>query len=816
MQIYINYRIELSRLWAKILTVLVVGIILLSFTACNTTKRLKEGQYLLQSNTVKLTSNKGLTRRGELKDNLESLIVQRPNTRILLGVAPLKLWLYNLRYQKYQNDTGNYQIKSKTVEAPVLYDSSLTRKTVRNLKNYLFNSGYFFPTVKDTVVFKQKKAYVTYNIHTGLNYLIHRVTINADDTTIQRWVEAGMKDTKLKTGTPFYMGLVEEERSRIANALKEEGYFFFTQENIVDVKLDTFDNTLLKEDYSPFESIVNTIALQKKEIKNPTLDITIYIRSSQPKAYKKYYSNRITTLPDFVSREDIRDSSMIIRKYNEMNFRYHNYYIREKVLYKSIFFEKNALTRQSDYDNTINKLNGLGVFQSVRVLQFEDTIRTTDDSGYINTAILLSPAKKYDFSTNFEISNGTTYFAGSAIAFSFRDRNFLKGGNLLNISLRGGLESNLDQNKGEQLFKRFQLFSRNAGITASLNFPKFIVPFHVKFKNKNTPRTIISIGANILERVSLFTATNITGGYTYNWRQTATQSWELSPILINNFRLPYVSDSFQRRLDTVEFLKKLYTPVFIEGENINYTFSNQFINKGQSYTYAKIGLEEAGGLLAGINSLSNLRINYAQFVKLDFDIRRYYNRPHAQWATRFYGGVGIPYGHSVSLPYIKQYFTGGPYSIRGWRIRTLGPGGYFNPAEDTLHSSGVFIDRTGDIKIELNTEYRFDIMQLFYGVIKMKGAIFADGGNIWLARKTSGFPEGEFRLSKLGREMAVSTGMGLRFDLAGFFIFRADAAFPIKKPYGSNSGWVVDEIALGSQQWRRNNIILNVAIGYPF
>jgi outer membrane protein assembly factor BamA len=128
----------------------------------------------------------------------------------------------------------------------------------------------------------------------------------------------------------------------------------------------------------------------------------------------------------------------------------------------------------------------------------------------------------------------------------------------------------------------------------------------------------------------------------------------------------------------------------------------------------------------------------------------------------------------------------------------------------------VFIDRTGDIKLELNTEYRFDIVQLFYGVIKMKGALFADAGNIWLAKKTPGFDNGEFKFSKLGKELAVSAGVGLRFDLAGFFIFRADAAFPVKRPYGSNNGWAFEDIALGSGTWRKNNIILNVAIGYPF
>lgn len=789
----------------------------LFFASCNTTKHLEEGQYLLRKSTIKLKTNKGVTRRGELKENLQSLIVQKPNTRILGGILPLKLWLYNLRYDKYRKDTANYQIKSRTVEAPVLFDSTPVEKSVQNFKSFLFNSGYFYPTIKDTFRFKKKRAYVTYDIETGINFLIKDVHLNADDSVIKDLVTKSMSETLLKKGEAFSMSLVDEERSRITNMLKNAGYFAFSQDNIVNVSLDTFNKSLLKDDYNPFENVINTLALQNRQQKNPTLDITIYIRADEnANTYKKYFLNRVNVYPDFVSREDINDPSLITKQYKQIRFRYHHYYIREKVLYKNIFFDSGATYSQKTYDQTINRLNDLGAFRSVRLYQSEDTLHSNKDSGFINTTVLLSPAKKYDFSTNFEISSGTTYDVGSALSFTFRDKNFLKGGNIFNASVRGGIETTWDQSYAGNFFNKFRLFSRSAGAAAGLNFPKFIAPFTGYFKDKNTPRTILSAGASVLQRVDFFTSTNLTTSFTYNWQETTTRTWELSPLFISNFGLPYVSDSFRRRLDSIPFLAKLYTPVFIEGENFFFTYSNQLINKGRSYTYARLGIEEAGALMNLVDAVLKPDINYAQYFKFDFDVRRYINRTKSQLATRFYGGFGVPYGGSPSLPYIKQYFSGGPYSIRGWRIRTLGPGGYQNPEEDTTYRTGVFIDRTGDIKLELNTEYRFDIVQLFYGVVKMKGAVFGDAGNIWLAKKTSAFPDGEFRLSRLGRDLAVSTGAGLRFDLAGFFIFRFDAAFPLKKTYGINSGWVTDKIAFGLKDWRRDNIILNIAIGYPF
>ncbi len=788
----------------------------MAFSACNSTKHLKEGQYLLKKNTVKLKTNKGVTRRGELKENLESLVAQKPNTKTILGLFPIKLWLYNLNYEKYERDKDNFQLKSRTVEAPVIFDSTLMDKSVQNFKSYLFNSGYFYPTITDTFTLKNKKAYTTYNIETGINFLINNVFLNVDDSVMKLEVESSMKESLLKKGENFSMSLVDEERSRITTFLKNQGYYHFTQDNIVNVSLDTFNKSLLRDDYNPFEDIINALALQKRDEKNPTLDVTLFIRAdNDPDAYKKYYLNRLNVYPDFVSREDVSDSSMITKWHNETRFRYHKYYIREKVLYKNIFLDKGDLYTQKNYDNTINKLNDLGVFQSVRIYQSEDTTRSKDDSGFINTYVLLSPAKKYDFSTNFEISSGTTYDVGSALSFTFRDKNFFKGGNLLNVSLRGGIETNLDQSTGGNFFDQFQLFSRSAGINTSITFPKFIAPFNKAFKDKNIPRTIFSAGANVLQRVSFFTATNITTSFAYNWRQNETNTWDLTPVFISNFGLPYISDSFQRRLDSIQFLKKLYTPVFIEGENIAFTYSNQLIKKGKSYTYARFGLEEAGLLMSAFDAISNNSINYANYYKFDFDLRRYINRQRSQLATRFFGGIGIPYGNSSTLPYIKQYFTGGPYSIRGWRIRTLGPGGYVNLEEDTSLGR-FFVDRTGDIKLELNAEYRFDIVQLFYGVVKMKGAIFGDAGNIWLARKTPDFPDGEFRFSKLGKTIAISTGAGLRFDLASFFIFRLDAAFPIKKPYGSNDGWVTQSINFGDKVWRKKNLVFNFAIGYPF
>ncbi len=779
---------------------------------CNPARHIGTNEYLLRKNTVNLQTDKGITRRGTLRDNIDQLISQKTNTYLFLGKFPYKVWFYNLRYEKYQIDTLAAE-KNKLVEKPVIYDSTLVRRSTNNIRSYLFNQGYFYPIVNDTTVFNGQKAYVRYDIETGVNFLIRKINIDVEDSTIRSIVNRNMEETLLEEGEPFAMSLLEQERSRITNVLREHGYYKFTQENIVDFQLDTFNKDLVRNIYNPFETAINFLASQKK-IRNPTLDVKIVMRAeNRREVYRRYAINNVTVYPDFRGREDVTDTTMYRSEIGEVNFRYHDYYVREKVIMRNIFLEKGRYYAQSDYDATINKLNQLGVFQTVRIFLADDTTRTDDTSiNWLNAFILMTPSQKYDLTTSVEVSTGTTYVLGAMPTISFRNFNLGKGANLWTTSLSAGLESTFNRDVGDNFFKHFSLLTTTVSLNSSITFPKFLAPFG-RFSKKNLPRTTLGFGTSWLDRVNFFTLTNTVANFTYNWRETSTNTWEVAPAFINIIRLPSVSDSFRRRLENNDFLRNSYRQTFIEGEMVAFTFSNQLNNKGRSYSYARFALEEAGGLLSLMNNTGLRSFNFSQYVRFDFDTRRYINRRRSQIAFRFNGGVGIPYGSSVTLPYIKQYFVGGAYSIRGWRIRTLGPGSYFDPEEQ--NSTANFIDRTGDIKLEMNGEYRFDVLQLFSGGIKIKGAVFADAGNIWLMKESESYPGGVFRLNKLGNDLAISTGAGARFDLAGFFIIRLDGAFPIKRPYNSTydyGGWSNPF----NRSWGLSDVVLNIAVGYPF
>ena len=782
-------------------------------TGCTSTKHIPDNQSLLKKNRITLKADKPMANKGEMKDNLSKYVIQKPNSRSL-GI-PMKLWLYNHRYNKLHDRPDS--LLPKSTERPAILDTMVMQRSMQNMKSYLFYQGYFYAKIKDTFKVKHKRSVAIYNVDAGKNYEINNVHYHVQDSAIARIVRAGADETVLQKGIPFSYSLLEDERSRITLLVRNSGYYRFTLENVNFIEgLDTVDKTIFKNAESPFENAVDFISKEKTN-KNNTIDITLNIQLAEDSlAYTKYTINSVTVYPDYKSVTDLSDTTMIKKTIDETDFKYHNAYVHPKVLYEHIYLNKGDLFSEKDFNKTYTKLNELGIFQYLRVQPRENR----NNKGTLDYDILLNKSKKFDFVPNTEASSGSTYAFGISGGVNFRDKNFLKGANLLTIGVNGGVELSYNENEGRDFFNHFAILTKYYGINASLDFPKFLAPVAAsQFDNSNIPHTIIGGGENVMDRVNYFTLLNTSANFSYSWHETETKTWSLSPAFINIIKVPIQSAAFDTLLAQNEYLKNSYKENFIEGENISFTYDNMIVKHGINYSFLKIGLEEAGGILGAINqlgvALNDLyKIEYAQYTKFDFDYRHYFAIRHSVLAFRFDGGIGIPYGQSSTLPYIKQYFAGGPYSLRGWRIRTLGPGSYY----DANNINNVTeIDRTGDIKLEVNGEYRFPITPLFAGAVKMKGALFADAGNIWLAQKDPGYPGGEFSFNTLGQDIAADIGAGTRFEIASFLTLRVDVAIPVKKPYiGSNNGWVFNQIDIYDPTWRANNIIFNISIGYPF
>lgn len=811
----------------KLYIIFVVFCAAVSGMGCNVTKHIKDGDHLLRANNIEFESDKYVNNKGELSDNLYGATVQKPNTDFLLPWITPRLWWYNFQYDKHKDDSTNFQLESKTAEKPVLYDSTTIPQSKEYMEAYLFQQGYFYATIDDTTVFKKKKAFVNYNINTGINYLIRRVYFeNIKDDEIKRLVRETFGETYLRGGKPYTATLMESERERISNVMRRAGFFHFANDNISFV-LDTANKEHIKEKGATAFETVAGLAFNKEQTR-PQLDIYMVIKDNdEGTAFNKYGINNVWVYPDFKGTEDIRDTTMIQRQVEQTVFRYHKRYIREKVIYNHTFIKPETYYDQDNYDKTIIELNRLGVFSTVSISYFEDTIRGTDNgTHWLNCVILMSPAQKYDYNIDWEVSGGTTYTLGSGITTSLRNKNLANGANLLSFTLSGGIETQYIDTLGT-FFEDFFVLTKTASANVSLEFPKFLLPISKKhYSIRNTPRTEFSIGGSLLDRTNLFTQYNLSTRFAYKWRETETKDWEVTPAFINDIKIN-PEEAFKTTLANSQFLQNVYRETFIEGENVTWTFNNSEQAKWyDNHSFVKLSFEEAGGLVTGINAITNNKTTrYSQYVKVDADLRHYIKQRHATTVARLYTGVGIPYGNSQTLPYLKQYFVGGPFSIRGWRVRTLGPGSYVDTTVSD-NTSGLYIDRTGDLKLEMNGEYRFDIFSMF-SVLRFEGAVFGDAGNIWLYNKDNSgqFSGGEFKFENLYNDLAVSAGTGIRIDIAELFLFRFDVAFPVKQP-GTGTimvngeevqrGWVVDKIALGRRDWRTKNLVLNIAIGYPF
>lgn len=805
-----------------IITLCFLGFSTVFFASCGTSKHLGKKEYLLRSNTVKLNTEKTLSDRGALKDGLKSVIVQKPNT-YFLGAFPVKAWLYNLSYKRFEKDSTNFQIKSKIVEKPVVFNRSTLESSENQMRQLLLNQGFFNATLHSSLDTTKRKIRVTYTIDTKEEYLVDTSKFLVDSSVLKnRMLPIWEEKSLLRHSLPYSNALLSAERSQMMNLAKENGFYKFNSDNI-RFELDTMTRRSLRSKKTLVENAA-TLFLGKFKFSRPTVSITTIVKEQEHyNAFALYNYRFIYVYPEYNASTDFQKSYRFQDTVNNIIYRYNRPFpiVKNSVIGSKIFLKKGSLFKQSDYNNTLLALNELTIFNYARIFLVENTPNLSSDTQQLDAYLVLNPGKTYEFNTNFELSGGDLYLAGSAVNASVINKNLFRRANQLSLSANFGFELNQTKNSNQRFFERFYLMSQNLGLNARLVFPYFVEPFGANIDKKTSTKTIFNVGVNVLDRSSYFRLRTINSSFGYSWKSSRWTTWQINPLFFNSLKLSNVSDSFQQRLDEVQAIRNSYQENFILGENAEFIHNTE----GRLFSrhhFVRIGIEESGTLMRGANALSKgfggngLGFNYANYVRLDFDLRQYYNRAASVLALRFHGGVGLPYAESKTLPYIKQYFVGGAYSIRGWGPRLLGPGSYFNPALQN-NQDKLFIDQSGDIKLETNIEYRFRMIQLFAGAIGLHGAVFADAGNIWITNKDPNLPGAEFAFNKVYQDIAVSAGAGLRADIGGFLILRADWAIPLKKPYISdNYGWVVNDFNFGSKQWRSENINLNIGIGLPF
>jgi hypothetical protein len=366
--------------------------------------------------------------------------------------------------------------------------------------------------------------------------------------------------------------------------------------------------------------------------------------------------------------------------------------------------------------------------------------------------------------------------------------------------------------------KERNLFSYSVNPQVELLFPRIVAPFKVERPNSvYIPKTRLSLSYNFLKRVNYFNMNTLQFLYGYRWKDNLKSEHELSPVGISYTALGNRSEAFNELLDANPALQSSYQEMFIAGTNYSFTYNEQ-VGQPKRIQYYLSATAEAAGNLFSLATLATggggsdsdpatvLGSAYSQFAKVSVDGRGYLNiGEQDKVVMRLFAGVGKAYGNASVMPYSRQFFSGGPNSIRAFQINSVGPGTYFQEQDEI----GYF-QLGGDVKLELNAEYRFTIYNIF------KGAVFADAGNVWLQRSNPGSGGNHFAFTRVLNELAAGAGAGLRLDIS-FFILRFDAAVPLRKPWlAEGSRWVTQEPGFMEDGWLLQNAVLNVAIGYPF
>lgn len=758
-------------------------ICLLSFLfliACDATKRVPEGSYLL--NKVKIDTDTKSVKKSELNPFLR----QTPNSSIPI-IGKYRLHLYNMA----PNDSTwlNRQLR-KLGERPVLYSERLTAISAEQIRLELSNRGYLNATVDTTLIFKDKKADVTYDVvgHTPYRILNFQDTIQ--DTTIYKILANDKELNLIKEDAIFDLKVLEEERIDMARQLRNRGYYNFSKDNFFFLA-DTTVGT---------NQVDLTLGLT-----NPT-DTTLH---------QQYYIGNSTVL-NGIDLSKLEDSTAL-HNFDTIQFRNltiiqdKKEFLRPRAIYYNTFLRKNRMYAERIVDRTYSSLNGLGPVSQTNINLYP-TVR--NDTNYLDARISIAPGNLHWMQFGVDGTNSAGDF-GVATNITYEHRNIFKGAERLRIRLNGAYEFISSGGLSDSINLIDQSYYEY-GAETFLSIPQLLLPWLLeRLKEQTSASTEFSVGVNFQKRPEylrqFFNLSSKLQWSRMSWRLTNT----VEPLDINYVRMPWKSEFFTDQYlsdESNHILRKSYEDQLIARTAYSVSFSNTGARRVPKNPFRiRAGIDLAGLIPRLITALGGsktddegyeeiLGIKYAEYVKTDFDFSRTYPFDDKNSIAMHFGvGVAVPYGNSIVLPFEKRYFAGGANSVRGWSTRTLGPGGY--QRSDTLRAD--FVNQTGDIKLDVSIEYRNKLTNLF------ELATFVDAGNIWTIKDYQGQPNGVFRFDEFYKQIAVAYGLGLRINL-NFLLLRLDAGMKAYDPAERNKKFVLFKPNF------TDKFAVHFAIGYPF
>lgn len=765
--------------------------------SCNATKGVPKGRQLLVKNEI-VVNGKDVSESGAM-----ATIRQKPNRSITIPLVDWVLWrpylgIYNL------GDTskakGFKHWLTKIGEPPVLVDSIETERSATQIGRYYYNRGLFLNEVEVIVEPENRrgnKAKVTYHVYTGPQYYFHNLEFIISSPGIEGVVRQVRSESKIKAGMPFNTQQLDQERDRLVKTLRDNGYYGFPK-SLVRIEADTSvgdRNVRLKLFVGDLPVAIG--------------DTLFYVE------HKPYTIKNIFIDPNYNFRTGALKGSDTTQ-FLQLKITHHP----EGIFFKPYFIESLVHFKPGDLYSEQVARDSYAHFANSRIFQSTEisySVIEGDTTNGLNAVIRAQPFKRNSFSTEVEFTTTAGNY-GTAGFITWSRKNIFKAGEIFDISLRGALEAQLVlSGENNTLFN-----TREIGVETGINFPRFLLfnSINSRIPKRMNPRSRVFTSFNYQTRVE-FERIIFKVGLLYTWKESSTKFHQINLLDVSYVYLPRIDQDY---LNSLEFKASFQNNLIMD---VRYTFmyDNLPVRKGRTHQFFRGSIEPAGNLLSTVNGPGRFAFNedlqqytlfgvpYAQYVRLDGDFRHFIDiTAENQVAMRFFAGSTITYGNTPFMPpFEKSFMAGGSNDMRGWTAFRLGPGNFPNQLYNAGTTSYASV---APIKLMANLEYRFPLIQ------SLRGALFFDAGNIWLwnrALDTTNFTElelalineGTFFWNRFYKQIAVNTGLGVRYDL-GFFAIRVDAGIRIFDPSEAEG----ERFVLPGLPWNIFN--LNFALGYPF
>ncbi|SDM99906.1 Outer membrane protein assembly factor BamA [Daejeonella rubra] len=728
----------------------------------------------------------------------------RPNSRQNLALYNI----FNTSKGKYRTD----RIKA-IGEAPHVLDSSLMEISRVQIEKFLASKGYFNAKVKSDLKVEKQKAEIVFTADVGPEFKIRDISYEIEDTTVSALYLANRnKFSRLKEGKRFDSDTLAYEREQIYKLMKQHGYYDYVRQF---VRFDVDSNLLSSE-----------------------ANLRLFLANPANKTAHQTYNidNSLLTISTSNGVSDALKADTVVVD-SQFHFVDYSGKFDAKPISRYIYLKKNDLYSIDNEEITYDRLYDLNVFRNLKI----EYQKSGDSTFKLLPNYTITPLKRMSnrIEGEYTFNSGRN---GFNIGNTYTNRNLFGGAEHLEIKAKYGIF--FDANGSGNVFDR--IFSRDLQLGANLVIPKLLVPFNIPAMGRNgIPRTTISSSFQLFDQRQAFSSRVFINSITYDWVETKTKLHSLTPINIE-FRKGKLDPVFKDSLIQRGF--ELYVRTndrrfFNLGSQYAFTQNAIKLNTYGNFFYFRGSLDAAGNSLGLLNKIVNFNVDkdgfrtvmglpYQQYVKTELDIRYYRSfGGEKQLVARINPGVGIAYGNSDQLTFEKNFFAGGSSGVRAWQARTLGPGNYNRAVlgsdgkADTLRANLRNLDQLGEIKLEGNLEYRFKIADNILNA-KVKGATFADIGNVWRRKRTVENPGGEFKFNQFLGQLAVGVGAGLRFDL-NYFVFRLDAGIKVKDPQFTGSDQYVIKHLFNKKQFKLDYaethrpdiyrfVQYNFGIGMPF